>query len=48
MLLAAPGRLSTMICWPSRSDSHWPTRRAMMSGALPAGKPTIMRTGRDG
>ena len=48
ILLAAPGRLSTMNCWPSRSDSHCPIRRAMMSIWPPAGKPTRIRTGRDG
>jgi hypothetical protein len=33
---------------PSRSDSHWPIRRAMMSGALPGGKPTTARGARKG
>src|SRR5262245_45944547 len=35
-------------CWPSRSDSDWPIRRAMMSVAPPGAKPTMMRTGRVG
>src|SRR5262245_49521260 len=35
-------------CWPSRSDSDWPIRRAMMSVAPPGAKPTMMRTGRLG
>src|SRR5262245_16718685 len=48
ILLPAPGRFSTMNCWPNRSDSHCPIRRARMSGAPPAPKPTMMRTGRDG
>ena len=48
ILVPAPGRFSTMNCWPSRSESHWPIRRATMSAPPPAGKPTMMRTGRDG
>ena len=48
ILPAAPGRFSTMNGWPSRSDSHCPIKRARMSFALPAAKPTTMRTGRDG
>src|SRR5262249_21709423 len=36
-LLAAPGRFSMTNCWPSRSDSHCPIRRAMMS-VPPAGQ----------
>src|SRR5262245_51778755 len=48
ILLAAPGRLSMTNGWPSRSDGHWPMRRAMISAAPPAAKPTTMRTGRDG
>jgi hypothetical protein len=35
-------------CWPSRSDSHCPMIRAAMSVVPAAGKPTMMRTGRDG
>ena len=34
--------------WPSRSDSHCPIRRARMSVPPPGGKPTTIRTGRDG
>src|SRR6266853_6544511 len=34
------------ICWPRRSVSHSPIRRAWMSVAPPAGKPTTMRTSR--
>jgi hypothetical protein len=41
-------RLSTMNCWPVRSDSHCPMSRALMSFGPPAAKPTTMRTGRDG
>ena len=48
ILLPAPGRFSMMNCWPSRSDSHCPIRRAMMSVAPAGGKPTMMRTGRAG
>jgi hypothetical protein len=44
MLLAAPGRSSTINGWPRRSPSHWPIKRAMMSAELPAGKPTTNRT----
>ena len=31
--------------WPSRSESHCPIRRAMMSTAPPGANPTMMRTG---
>jgi len=34
--------------WPRRSDSHWPSRRAVMSAAPPGGNPTMMRTGHVG
>src|SRR5215510_4008488 len=37
-LLLAPGRFSITNCWPSRSDSHWPIRRAMMSVPTSGGK----------
>ena len=47
-LVAAPGRLSTMNCWPRRCDSHSPISRALMSDAAPGGKPTMMCTGRAG
>jgi len=45
---SAPSRFSTTNGWPSRSDSHCAIRRARMSKALPAAKPTRMRTGRVG
>src|SRR5262245_7226613 len=48
MLLPAPGLFSTTNCWPSRSDSRWPTSRASTSVGPPAGKPTTSRTGRVG
>jgi hypothetical protein len=48
ILAPAPGRFSMMNCCPSRSDSHCPIRRAMMSAPPPGAKPTMMRTGRDG
>jgi hypothetical protein len=44
----APGRFSTTICWPSRSDNDWPIMRATRSVGPPAGKPTNRCTGRDG
>ena len=31
VVVPAPGRFSMTNCWPSRSDSHWPIRRAIMS-----------------
>jgi putative ABC transport system substrate-binding protein len=48
ILPAAPGRFSTTNGWLNRSDNHWPIMRATMSAVPPAGKPTIIRTGRDG
>src|SRR5262249_34725 len=48
ILLAAPGRFSMTNCWPSRSDSHCPIKRAMMSVPPAGANPTMMRTGRDG
>src|SRR5262245_56160362 len=48
MMLFAPGRLSITNCWPSRSDSHWPIRRAVMSPAPAGAIGTIRRTGRVG
>jgi len=44
----APGRFSTTNGCPSRSDNHCAITRATMSIACPAGKPTTMRTARDG
>jgi hypothetical protein len=44
----APGRFSTTNDWPSRSESHCAIRRALMSAAPSAAKPTTMRTGRVG
>jgi hypothetical protein len=43
ILLPAPGRLSTMNDWPSRSESHWPVSRAAMSAEPPGVYPK--RTG---
>jgi len=48
ILLPAPGRFSTMNGWPSRSDSQCASRRAMISGEVPAGRPTITLTERAG
>jgi hypothetical protein len=48
MLLPAPGLFSITNCWPSRSESRWPIRRAMMSVAPPGGYPTTHFTGRVG
>src|SRR6516162_7885705 len=35
ILLLAPGRFSMTNDWPSRSDSHWPIRRATISNPPP-------------
>src|SRR5688572_17901681 len=43
----APGRLSTITCWPQRSLSFWATKRAEKSDVLP-GDPVMRRTGRVG
>src|SRR5262245_42690048 len=48
MLEPAPGRASTINCWPSVLLMASPTRRAVMSAAEPGGKPIISRIGRDG
>ncbi|MND08779.1 hypothetical protein D3C83_316490 [compost metagenome] len=48
MLPLAPGLFSMRNCWPRRSVRKSPIRRAMMSVAPPAGKPTTMRAGFDG
>jgi len=45
MLPAAPGRLSTITCWPNSSESFWAIGRAVVSVPPPTAKPTIMRTG---
>src|SRR6478752_268583 len=45
MLPAAPGRLSTMICCPSRSLSFGVRARAVVSVPPPGAKPTIIRIG---
>ena len=42
----APGRLSTITGWPSRSDIFGAIRRARMSMPPPGGNPMTMRTGR--
>src|SRR5262249_22541997 len=39
---------TTIKDWPNLSDSSRAIKRAVMSGPSPAGKPTIMRTGRLG
>jgi len=44
----APGRLSTTTCWPKASASFGCRMRATRSVAPPGGKPTIIRTGREG
>jgi hypothetical protein len=43
--LPAPGRLSTMICWPRPSLIFGPRMRAATSAPPPTGKPTSMRIG---
>src|SRR6185503_3731827 len=48
MVSAPPGRLSTITGWPSSFDSAGPTRRAMLSVALPAACGTTRRIGRSG
>src|SRR5215211_6348689 len=48
ILLPGPGLFSMTNCWPRRSDSHWPIRRALMSVDPPAANGTTMRTGCDG
>ena len=45
IIVPAPGRLSTMTCWPSRSVSLGARMRAMMSVPPPAEDGTTMRTG---
>ena len=45
MLPPAPGRLSTITCWPSRSPSLGATMRTVASDEPPGGKVTIMRIG---
>ncbi len=37
MLLPAPGLFSITNCWPNRSESRWPIKRARISVAPPAG-----------
>src|SRR5262245_22104544 len=44
----APGRFSTITCWPRRSDIFGAMRRDMMSVVLPGGNGMMMRIGRDG
>src|SRR4030095_13217533 len=44
----APGRFSTMTCWPRRSDIFGAMRRDMMSVVLPGGNGMMMRIGLDG
>jgi hypothetical protein len=41
----APGRFSTMICWPRRSVILGPIRRDMISIVLPGGNGTMILTG---
>src|SRR5689334_11807944 len=45
MLPAAPGRFSTITCWPSALPSCSAVTRARMSVDCPAGKGTMMRSG---
>jgi hypothetical protein len=46
--VAAPGRLSTMTCWPQLSDNFCPISREKKSALPPAGNGTMMRTGLTG
>src|SRR6516225_11974408 len=48
IVVPAPGLFSMTKGWPSRSDSHSPIRRAMMSYVPLGAAPTMMRTGRAG
>src|SRR5713226_864371 len=48
MLPPPPTRFSTTSCWPRRSPSFCPTRRATVSELLPAVNGTIKRIGRSG
>src|SRR5262245_3270375 len=48
MMPFAPGRLSTITCWPQVSVSFWATARAMMSTPPPVACGTMIRTGRAG
>src|SRR4051812_47760011 len=45
MLPPAPGRLSTITCWPSAALIGAATKRAMVSPPPPAEDPTMMRIG---
>src|SRR5690606_37958899 len=44
----APALFSTTTAWPNSLDRASPTVRATMSGPVPAGKPTVSRTGCSG
>jgi hypothetical protein len=47
ILVLAPGRFSTMICWPSLFDNHSSNGRATISGTPPKGaKPTQSQDGK--
>src|ERR1700682_1520396 len=45
MVPPAPGRMSTMICWPHFCVSFWPTVRDATSLGPPAANPTSRRMG---
>src|SRR4051812_28711785 len=45
MLPLAPGRFSTITCWPSRRPSGSATTRALLSATPPGAKGTMMRIG---
>ncbi len=44
----APGRFSTITCWPRRSPIFGAIRRDMMSVVFPGGKGTTIRIGLPG
>ena len=44
----APGRVSTMTCWPQASVNFCPIRRPTMSGPEPGEDSAMMRIGRVG
>src|SRR3954462_8126188 len=48
MVEPAPGRFSTITCWPRLADIDWPVSRAMVSIGPPGGKGTIILIGLSG
>jgi hypothetical protein len=48
MVEPAPGRFSTITCWPRLADIDWPVSRAMVSIGPPGGNGTIILIGLSG